>query len=115
MADRAYEYTQEELDLLALAQHEQRAFYKTKVRTHDLLAIVLGIAMVAAALYVITQVILSVNLVTNAGMEPAILSQHYAVSNRLAYSEKDPQRGDVIIANNYMINNINSMNNSNFF
>ncbi len=86
---------------LGKAQKEFQKEYKKKIRKHSFKSLVITIAGAAGLAALATQFIFGIYTVTGTAMQPEV--KHYVLSNKMAYTLKEPKRGDVILANGEII------------
>jgi signal peptidase I len=79
-----------------------RQQYKVRVFSHTIMSALISIFMFADIIAVMLVFVLSINKVSGNGMDPEIKDGSIVVGNRVAYKERDPQRGDVILSQGHI-------------
>ena len=88
----------EKLEALGKSQEKFKKKYHYQVVKHNALTEIIFICMVIAAIIAVAQFI-DIRSVRGNGMAPTINEGQYVVVNKLAYSKRMPERGDVITSN----------------
>lgn len=94
---------EQQQQLMIVAQQQFKRQYKFRLVRHDLVSICITAGVTLTAVMITLIFILNICTVRGNGMAPSISNGSKVCINKLAYSSRTPQRGEVVLVSGHLM------------